>query len=113
MKGYKADEDGLIRKSDAIRICYGYNGDGYICAAIAKKIRALPDVEPELPKMHGSMTIEEAVKILETGSTFAYDEKQANEFCEAYDMAIRALKSVEILADELDGAPSYRPCDKI
>ena len=43
------------------------------------------------------MTREEAIKILKAGSTFAYDEKQAGEFCEAYDMAVSALGQPEII----------------
>lgn len=42
------------------------------------------------------MTREEAIKILKAGSTFAYDEKEAGEFCEAYDMAVKALEAQDV-----------------
>ena len=42
------------------------------------------------------MTREEAINILKSGSTFAYDEKEAGEFCEAYDMAIKALQAQDV-----------------
>ena len=42
------------------------------------------------------LTREEAIKILKSGSTFAYDEKEAGEFCEAYDMAIKALQAQDV-----------------
>ena len=38
------------------------------------------------------MTAKEAVDILRRGSTFAYDEVNAEEFCRAYDMAVDALE---------------------
>lgn len=39
------------------------------------------------------MTAKEAVDILRRGSTFAYDEVNAEEFCRAYDMAVDALEN--------------------
>lgn len=38
------------------------------------------------------MTAKQAVGILRRGSTFAYDEAEAGEFCRAYDMAVEALE---------------------
>lgn len=38
------------------------------------------------------MTAKEAIDILRRGSTFAYDEITAEEFCRAYDMAVDALE---------------------
>ena len=55
------------------------------------------------------VTREEAIKILKSGSTFAYDEKEAGEFCEAYDMAINDAVSRQAVMWMLTNL-SYTQC---
>jgi len=52
------------------------------------------------------MTAKQAVDILRRGSTFAYDETEAGEFCQAYDMAVEALEK------QIQKKPKYKAEDR-
>ena len=59
------------------------------------------------------MTNERAIELLHRLQDEQFDGPHGDERREALEMAVRAMKMNEVLANALDGIPLYDPCNKL
>ncbi len=59
------------------------------------------------------MTNERAIELLKRISDSQFDGQHGDERREALEMAVRAIKMNEVLAEALDGTPLYDPCNNL